>query len=80
MRSFIRKELGIRSGEVRAICTGTVRARVWTAEKERLALARAASGCNYVTSLSPDLTVELRKRLIPKGEGNPFTVRIRVFY
>jgi hypothetical protein len=80
MRSFIRKELGIRSGEVRAICTGTVRAKRWTAKKERLALARAASGCNYITSLSPDLRVELRKRLIPKGKGDPFTVRIRVFY
>jgi hypothetical protein len=80
MRAFIAKELNTQSGEVRAVCTGTVRGKKWTAKKERLALARAASGCNYVTSLSPDLTVELRKRLIPKGEGNPFTVRIRVFY
>jgi sugar lactone lactonase YvrE len=80
MRAFIAKELNTQSGEVRAVCTGTVRGKKWTARKERLALARAASGCNYVTRLSPGLPVELKKRLIPKRNGDPLTVRIRVFY
>jgi hypothetical protein len=80
MRAFIRKELNSRSGEVRAVCVGTVRGKKWTPKREALALARAASGCDYVTKLNPGLPVELKKRLIAKGKGNPLTVRIRVFY
>jgi hypothetical protein len=80
MRAFIRKELNSRSGEVRAVCVGTVRGKKWTPKREALALARAASGCGYVTKLNPGLPVELKKRLIAKGKGNPLTVRIRVFY
>jgi hypothetical protein len=80
MRAFIRKELNSRSGEVRALCVGTVRGKKWTPKRKALALARAASGCDYVTKLNPGLPVELKKRLIAKGKGNPLTVRIRVFY
>lgn len=80
MRAFIRKELNSRSGEVRAVCVGTVRGKKWTPKREALALARAASGCDYVTKLNPGLPVELKKRLIAKGKGNPLTVRVRVFY
>jgi hypothetical protein len=80
MRKFIRKELSTRSGEVNVVCTGTVRGKKWTPKREELALARAASGCNFVSKLSPEVPVELRKRLIPKGKGDPHTVRIRVFY
>ena len=80
MRAFIAKELNTRSGEIRAVCTGTVRGKKWTAKKEALALARAKAGCDFVTRISPNLPVELKKRLIPKGKGDPLTVRIRVFY
>lgn len=80
MRAFIRKELNSRSGEVRAVCVGTVRGKKWTPKREALALARATSGCDYVNKLNPGLPVELKKRLIAKGKGNPLTVRVRVFY
>jgi hypothetical protein len=80
MKSFIKKEITSRSDETRAVCTGTVRGKKWTAKKEALALARAKAGCDFVTRISPNLPVELKKRLIPKGKGDPLTVRIRVFY
>jgi hypothetical protein len=80
MRKFIQKELGTKSGEVNVVCTGTVRGTIWTPKKEKLALDRAASGCDYLRKLSPGVSVELRKRLIPKGKGDPHTVRIRVLY
>ena len=80
MKKFIRKEITSRSKESRVVCTGTVVGKKWTAKKETLALARAKAGCDYVNELRPDVPVELKKRLIKKGKGDPLTVRIRVFY
>jgi hypothetical protein len=80
MENFIKREIDSRQGESKAICTGTVRGKKWTEKREALALARAEAGCAYVSTLNPNLPVELKKRLIPKGKGNPLTVRIRVFY
>jgi len=82
MRALIREELGSRFGETKVVCTGTVRGKAWTPKKEKLALARAEKGCNYITKLRPGVPVELEKRLIAKkkGKGWPLTVRIRVFY
>jgi len=80
MKAFIKREVVSRQGESRAICTGTAKGRKWTEKREALALARAEAGCAYLSNLNPSLPVELKKRLVPKGKGNPLTVRIRVFY
>lgn len=80
MENFIKREIDSRQGESKAICTGTVRGKKWTEKREALALARAEAGCTYVSMLNPNLPVELKKRLIPNGKGNPLTVRIRVYY
>lgn len=80
MRTFIEKEISSRSGEQRATCTGTVQGNKWTEKRQALALARAASACKYINTLSPALPFELKTRLIPKGEGDPLTARITVFY
>jgi len=80
MKRFIQKELTNQTGVKRVVCTGTVRGKIWTPRRDALAQARAKAGCDYVSTLSPHTPVELRKRLIPSGEGNPLTVRIRVIY
>jgi len=80
MKAFIKREFANRQGESKAVCTGTVRGKKWTEKREALALARAEAGCTYVSMLNPNLPVELKKRLISKGKGNPLTVRIRVIY
>jgi sugar lactone lactonase YvrE len=80
MKNFIKREIDSRQGESKVVCTGTVRGKKWTEKREALALARAEAGCAYVSILKPNLPIELKKRLILKGKGNPLTVRIRVFY
>lgn len=80
MKDFIKREIDGTQGESKAVCTGTVRGKKWTEKREALALARAEAGCSYINLLKPDLPVELKKRLIPKGKGDALTVRIRVYY
>jgi hypothetical protein len=80
MKRFIQKELTNETSVMRVVCTGTVRGKIWTPRRESLAQARAKAGCDYVSTLSPNTPVELQKRLIPSGKGNPLTVRIRVIY
>ncbi len=79
MRGFIKKELAIESTPSHVVCIGTVRGKKWTDSREALALARATSGCNYVTKLYPQVGIKLNKRLISGKKKNPLTVRIRVF-
>jgi hypothetical protein len=79
MKAFIQKELAVSVFPAKVVCTGTVRGKKWTASRDALALARATSGCDFVTKLYPVVEIELKKRLIKKKKQNPLTVRISVF-
>lgn len=79
MRSFIRAELSKAFNFERLECTGTVRGKKWTSQKEQLAVSRARVACDYAQSVYPSAEVELKIRLIKKPKQNPLTVRIRVY-
>lgn len=79
IRESIRSEFASISNPKNVTCTGTVRGKKWNVNRKNLATLRATNVCKYIQTISPNVSTQLKKRLV-KSKTNSKTVILQIIY